>query len=517
MLHWTLQVGNQDETGDTDASLENAGDTGVFHPANAPYDFAFHSVNDWDDSSPFIPQAVGTESYIVSGLSASKGLTNCVIAEIPTRPVQSLGQLQHFDARNNNLTPPFQYNIIANASANPIFAADQLYVSTRFNDGYCNDDSYITNHVLFDDWFLSSLSVDVVDFSSEVDREVTEVYADFFHLREPLPNASYIVSDIAREDAVADSDDSTAAQDATTPERFAYETIASDLVVSGMFNVNNVSVEAWKAILKQGKGNKVPYINEQGVTVLTNSNPNGDAGSSLYPFPRTSIAGDEGNRSLSTLSGDNNAVKVSGFPELTESQVDSIAEKIVEQIRERCKNEGPFLSLSEFVNRKLVPADGTSGATGNTSFALAGPIQRALDVLSEEGSEIYRDIKAKGIDITTPPPGDAAFKFPEAALGSSLFGLPGWLRQADILTPIAPVISVRDDTFTIRAYGDSRDPITGEILATAWCEAVVQRNGDFVDSSNHATTLLSDLSETNKRYGRAYRIVTFRWMNREEI
>ena len=159
-----------------------------------------------------------------------------------------------------------------------------------------------------------------------------------------------------------------------------------------------------------------------------------------------------------------------------------------------------------------MPANGST----QTSHALAGPIQRSLDLLADQGSEIFNDIKSRGIDINTVPPGDAAFKFPEASFGSSLFGLPGWLRQADILTPIAPVISVRDDTFTIRAYGDARD-VSGAIIARAWCEAVVQRKGDFVDKSDHATTLLSNLSATNKRYGRAYFIVSFRWMNSAEI
>ena len=521
------EVGNQDETDDADASLENSADTGVFHPVNAPYDFAFHRVSDWDDNS-YIPQAEDETSYIVSGLRPISGLTRCVIAELPTRPVQSLGQLQHFDARNNNLTPPFQFNIIANSSANPIFASDQLYVSTPFNDGYCNDDSYITNHVLFDDWFLSSLSVDVSDFDDTIDRDVTEVYSDFFNLTSPLPNSNYIVSDIARSDAVESNADSTAAEDATTAGRFAYETIASDMIVSGMFNVNNVSVEAWKAILKQGKGNRVPYLEADGSTALTApsanvdpDNPDADP-SAIYPFPRTSIAGDQGVTSDSELSGTSNAVSVSGFTELTDDQIDAIAERIVEQIRGRCRNEGPFLSLSEFVNRKLLPVQESQDlsapipALGDKSYALAGTIQRALDVLAREDSDIYSNIKAKGVDIDTLPPGNAAYKFPEAAIGSSMYGLPGWLRQADILTPIAPIISVRDDTFTIRAYGDARN-VGGDIIASAWCEAVVQRKGDFVDTNDHATTLLSQISDTNKRYGRSYFIVSFRWMNSDEI
>ena len=68
------------------------------------------------------------------------------------------------------------------------------------------------------------------------------------------------------------------------------------------------------------------------------------------------------------------------------------------------------------------------------------------------------------------------------------FGLPGWIRQADVLRPIAPILSARDDTFTIRTYGDARDA-SGKVIARAWCEAVVQRTRDFVDATDAADSV----------------------------
>jgi len=112
------EVGNQDN----DVTAESMADSGVQHPINAPYDFAFQEINDWNDT--FNPQAVVGDSdastYIVTGLTAADGLTRCVMAELPTRPLQSIAQLQHFDARNNNPVPPFQFNLIGNGSAHPI-------------------------------------------------------------------------------------------------------------------------------------------------------------------------------------------------------------------------------------------------------------------------------------------------------------------------------------------------------------------------------------------------------------
>ena len=39
-------------------------------------------------------------------------------------------------------------------------------------------------------------------------------------------------------------------------------------------------------------------------------------------------------------------------------------------------------------------------------------------------------------------------------------GLPGYLKQQDILRPLAPIMASRGDTFVIRAYGETINPIT---------------------------------------------------------
>ncbi len=156
--------------GDSATAITSMAGTGVYHPVNAPYDFAFQEVNGWNDTLSIPQFEAGTNSsYIVSGLTAGDGLTRCIIAEIPTRPLQSLGELQHFDARNNNPIPPFHFNLIGNGSANPIFSPDQLYVTTSKNNGMCNDDGYLLNHMLFDDWFFSSIAPELAGL-----REIRE-------------------------------------------------------------------------------------------------------------------------------------------------------------------------------------------------------------------------------------------------------------------------------------------------------------------------------------------------------
>jgi hypothetical protein len=85
-----------------------------------------------------------------------------------------------------------------------------------------------------------------------------------------------------------------------------------------------------------------------------------------------------------------------------------------------------------------------------------------------------------------------------------------------VLRPIAPILSARDDTFTIRAYGDARDK-SGNITARATCEAVVRRTRDFVDPADAPDITTQPKSAANLIFGRRYEIISFRWLNNSEI
>lgn len=488
---------------------------GSHHPINSSYAFSFRSVLGWNDTAyGWIPQTgpSGVSSYVVSGIAPANGLTRCIMAELPTRPIQSLADLQHWDARNNNSVPPFQFNLIANASATPLIPSGEVSVlgPRPFNQSMSNDDSYLLNHVLFDDWFVSSIAPDFGDFGTSAKRSIKEVYEQHLDRTEPLPNRFYLPA----EGADLPSASSAATQimsggKDTVTDKYAYETVASDLQVAGMFNVNSTSLDAWRALLRQSRDSEVPYLDENGQIEL-------DVPSS-YSYPRTSIASDRGTDSGSTESGTAiQAAEFAGHRVLTEKQIDRLAEYIVAAIRER----GPFLSLSEFVNRQLIP----SASGSDADLALAGTIQSALDRLADLGAvdeNPYRELQANSVNITSLPSGNHEYQFEEAAYGYSAFGMPGWVRQADILRPLAPIISARDDTFTIRSYGDVRDPTDPDkVIARIWCEAVVVRTADFVDPVDDATVLphSSEMtSVSNQRFGRKYKIASFRWLNEDEI
>jgi hypothetical protein len=277
--------------------------------------------------------------------------------------------------------------------------------------------------------------------------------------------------------------------------------LASRFEVEGMFNVNSTSVDAWTALL--GHARSLDKIAMHGADGLTETNT-----SSKHAVTRGAVATDVEAGTGKGFGGQfNKASEYTGFRTLSDDQIKDLAEKVVEQVRLR----GPFLSLSEFVNRHLV---------ANKDVALAGAIQSALDKLEEDPMDELRDPK-NSLSDKTMSPGDAklsgvGYEFKEAAEGGSAYGAPGWIRQADILRPIAPIITVRDDTFTIRAYGDSLDQ-DGNVIAKAWCEAVVKRTREFSDKSDAADSIDPPVNGMNATFGRRYEVISFRWLSADEV
>ena len=176
------------------------------------------------------------------------------------------------------------------------------------------------------------------------------------------------------------------------------------------------------------------------------------------------------------------------------------------------KLRGPFLNMADFVNRRLA-----GGETGR-----CGALQAAIDWDEFNGNSagnsrdsINGRFKRSGDMVSSTPPADG-FVNPEAHLGSKFTNIPGYVMQGDLLKRIGNQITVRDDTFTIRAYGESRDA-KGQLKSQAYCEAVVQRGNHYVDDSDEATTRSENLnSETNRMFGRKLELVTFKWLSMNE-
>lgn len=481
---------------------------GVNHNVNSPFEYSFQGLT---PGSTFLPNVdkLTNRGYIVTGFQASDGLSRCVIDELPGRPLHSLGELQNWDARYENPVPPYAFNLVGNSDATPLIGqkgvVNAAEVAAKGGQNLQNDDSYCLNHLLFDDWFFSSIAPEPAAFGQASSSSTLQnTYKNFLtNPAKPLANRSYkaVPQDVADPTAAVTKNVSTPAT--------SWKTIASRLEVEGMFNVNSVSVTAWRALLGHARNQKIPYMDSSGSPQLS--------GESDYAMTRFSVSGDVESKKNGSSGAKADSAEYAGYRTFTGSQLDFLAQEIVNQVRLR----GPFLSLSEFVNRQL---------SSNDSLALAGAVQTALNQLSAGSQDPFKTLK---INLTpeTPnyasenPPGAATgYQFSKAALGYNIYGIPGWTRQADLLRPIAPILSARDDTFTIRCYGDARDR-NGKIQATAVCEATVCRSKNFVDPSDDSA--LADLSNnsgvvvvkkiTNQVFGRRYELISLRWLAAGEI
>ncbi len=494
---------------------------GTQHNVNSPFEYSFQALK---VNSPFLPEAADTRGFIMTGFKASNGLSRCVIDELPGRPLSSLAELQNWDARYENPVPPYAFNLVANSDATPLLPSNSIVntadASAKGDENLQHDDSYCLNHVLFDDWFFSSIAPEPAGFGSPAAASSAQSICVnlLTDLGKPLANRSYkaLPRDVAFASVSLTNANTLAANNVGVADT-SYKTIASRLEVEGMFNVNSTSVKAWRALLGHARNQRIPYIGSSG-------NPQLSAESD-YAVSRFTVAGDV-ESSKNGVSGEGaGAAEYAGYRLYSEAGLDFLAVEIVNQVRLR----GPFLSLSEFVNRQL---------SSDKNLALAGAIQTALNKLAEDSAlnpfkvlqkdttpEPVAGSPASNIATENPTGGVSGYKFSAAAVGYNLYGVPGWTRQADILRPLAPILTARDDTFTIRAYGDSRDATGLVIKARAVCEATIRRGREYVDPADDAAT--SDLSPSsgivptkkplNALFGRRFEIVSFRWLSQDEI
>jgi hypothetical protein len=184
--------------------------------------------------------------------------------------------------------------------------------------------------------------------------------------------------------------------------------------------------------------------------------------------------------------------------------LEALASKIVEQVRQR----GPFLSLSEFVNRQL----GEDSATTRM-----GALEAAI-----EASGVNSKVFTTQVPIIKEDVSNAdlyRYNTVSVVTGNPAAGAPGWISQGDLMRILEPAATVRADTFIIRVCGEAQDA-KGVVTAKAYAEAVVQRMPEYLDpvdrpSVNVYTT--STASAVNKTFGRRINVVSFRWLAINEI
>ena len=229
---------------------------GSDHPVNSPLDYSFVPLTPFDSLLPTSSDKTN-RGYIITGFNKDTGLSRCVVAEIPTRPLQSLAELTHWDSRYENAIPPFAFNIAANSDATPLLPANGVVNDkvAKLPANLQHDDSYCMNHVLFDDWFISSLGPDPTHFGDK-GKDLKTVCSEFTKGTSPLGNRAYLP---IQEDTAAAGSGTDSYFNMHVNNSDAWKSIASRLEVEGMFNVNSTSVTAWRALLGHARNQRVPY------------------------------------------------------------------------------------------------------------------------------------------------------------------------------------------------------------------------------------------------------------------
>ncbi|MGC4013333.1 MAG: hypothetical protein QM755_02275 [Luteolibacter sp.] len=404
---------------------------------------------------------------------------------VPTLPPVSIGSFRHAGtgdcasairattyAVNTKINAPFTDQAIGNSYAHPKLAADAVTSGTMY------DHSFLGNEALWDGWFFSSLASRNAAFATVA---LKDQWSAFIESRSPLLNPRFL----AWPDGLSTDQMRDAVFTGAKLRTDAYKTIAARLLLRGGFNVNSTSVEGWTSFLASTRGKKIRKLNRSG-------NPGGELVDSKGTlFSRTDFVLDGSVEDGSSSSDPH----YSGFRDLDDASVRKLAAAIVEQVKLR----GPFLNVSEFINRR---------PGGDPKLSMRGALQAAID-----GSGLNDALLADGRPGITQPM-DGAFANPDAAGLNSAAGAPGWLMQGDVLDPLGPFVAVRGDTFRIRGYGEARDT-AGAVTARAWCEAVVQRVPSYLDPKDDSA-VYPPTAQVNLLFGRGYRITGFRWITRPE-
>ena len=135
--------------------------------------------------------------------------------------------------------------------------------------------------------------------------------------------------------------------DALRNSEMAFEQSAAHIQIDGAFNINSVSVDAWEALLLQAAGKT---IHTQDNVPLNNYGDESFVAFPRFPDPVNGVDDDDAFDSLDPQ----DAKQYVGLFVTDRDDIRILAKEIVAEVKRR----GPFHSMADFVNRRLLP-DGT--------------------------------------------------------------------------------------------------------------------------------------------------------------
>jgi len=259
------------------------------------------------------------------------------------------------------------------------------------------------------------------------------------------------------------------------------------LLIEGAFNLNSTSGAAWAATLgsiQLPDWEVANIVNTNGELDILKPIETVNLGQTLLRFPQSAqevykflrpprYQGEDHPPTEYFRVGaktSNNATDPMSYTEL--------GTQIAQRVASRIQLLGPFTSIESF----LSPVEHTDFIHPQDPAQYLSVIERAILDVPEINQSAGKDI---------------------------WYHTSSFLSQADVMTALAPIASVRGDTFTIRALGQTDLDISGGNVATAVCEARVQRLPTTVDLNDSVQTPDPD------GYGRRFVLTSIKWLNDE--
>jgi len=410
--------------------------------------------------------------------TAVGGQPNVIIHDVPRSPLISIGQFQHAQLSRYSFEPGF---VVGNSYADLKIPIDKT-IANNFN-GFTghniSDISYEINKRLWDDFYFSTLGLDYQAAAGTTFDSVYGYAQSSFPLANPRLSFVPLPSDTSLDKVITDAGNKVP------------EAISARVRIGGAFNINSTSKTAWKAVLASMGASELPRIdpgNPAAVPVW--EKPTGirfnrfGHVATAQPFTKVTAGGDP--------------AFWLGWRQMDADELDKLATAIVEEVKAR----GPFRSFAEFVNR--------NPSSTNIEHQRKGALQAAID--RTVNAVLPTSVSDKPAQKPSGTPFSNAVSGESQAVGHAAY-----LMQGDLLQSLGPILQARSDYFRIRTCGQAFAADGTTVLATAWCEAFVQRLPAYVDPSQPPETRAIDLNTVNKTLGRRFEIVSFRWLTRKEI
>ena len=354
----------------------------------------------------------------------------------------------------------------------------------NYNNGAGCDTSFYYNNTLFDSYFFSGIPSQQRDADNDL-REKTfpfgqELTQDYINQKQPLANTRLSYYNTPAIETLRDP-----LNEINKTKANGFEKTAAHLLIEAPFNVNSTSPEAWQSILSGFRDQNISGVNETYNSVVNYSGKGSPFVDNFVPS-----------------SNEKNLFQ--GYRRLNDTELATISKELTTEIRYR----GVALDLGAFVNRNPVETDD------------AQQMSRLDKAVKEAGLNINQQI-AKSTSTenevsSRPDIGATAKIFAKNLTQDTGTGLPGYLKQQDILRPLAPIMATRGDTFIIRSYGETIGPITGEVAGKAWCEAVIQRVPEYVNATLEPWEKPPVGSE-NDEPARRLKVIKFRWLSDDDV